>query len=243
MLLYPFSCMSRTCVYLWSSFGFYLPSYYQVSSFTGSLFSPVIELLSEYMLDLVQGLLKVLSFQAEAELQELYFEPLVKKEQLEEKMRNIKEVKCRVVTCKTVSAGRLFWLWALFCAVVTQQNMENIWDEGPYLVTKVLLRSFIYAGNETAYDSPGSGFMLTVQLAVMGRTFVMRFSSHLNSASRCASNISSLLLIGPKLFLHLSQVSSTPSVHSSWDLGWMTWSGISWYNQLLLSLSTQGLTY
>ncbi|XP_016059405.1 PREDICTED: protein MCM10 homolog isoform X2 [Miniopterus natalensis] len=43
------------------------------------------------------GILK----EAEAELQELYFEPLVKKEQLEEKMRNIKEVKCRVVTCKT----------------------------------------------------------------------------------------------------------------------------------------------
>lgn len=43
------------------------------------------------------GILK----EAEAELQELYFEPLVKKEQMEEKMRNIKEVKCRVVTCKT----------------------------------------------------------------------------------------------------------------------------------------------
>ncbi|XP_070284459.1 protein MCM10 homolog isoform X2 [Myotis yumanensis] len=42
------------------------------------------------------GILK----EAEAELQELYFEPLVKKEQMEEKMRNIKEVKCRVVTCK-----------------------------------------------------------------------------------------------------------------------------------------------
>ncbi|XP_069846473.1 protein MCM10 homolog [Dipodomys merriami] len=39
--------------------------------------------------------------EAEAELQESYFEPLVKKEQMEEKMRNIREVKCRVVTCKT----------------------------------------------------------------------------------------------------------------------------------------------
>ncbi|XP_062487890.1 protein MCM10 homolog [Pezoporus occidentalis] len=39
--------------------------------------------------------------QGEAELQEQYFEPLVKKEELEEKMRSIKEVKCRVVTCKT----------------------------------------------------------------------------------------------------------------------------------------------
>lgn len=43
------------------------------------------------------GILK----EAEAELQERYFEPLVKKEQMEEKMRNIREVKCRVVTCKT----------------------------------------------------------------------------------------------------------------------------------------------
>lgn len=41
--------------------------------------------------------------QAEAELQEQYFQPLVKKEEIEEKMRSIKEVKCRVVTCKTVS--------------------------------------------------------------------------------------------------------------------------------------------
>ncbi|XP_063998703.1 protein MCM10 homolog isoform X2 [Pogoniulus pusillus] len=39
--------------------------------------------------------------EAEAELQEQYFQPLVKKEELEEKMRSIKEVKCRVVTCKT----------------------------------------------------------------------------------------------------------------------------------------------
>ncbi|XP_058525451.1 protein MCM10 homolog [Ochotona princeps] len=41
--------------------------------------------------------------EAEAELQERYFEPLVKKEQMEEKMRSIREVKCRVVTCKTCS--------------------------------------------------------------------------------------------------------------------------------------------
>ncbi|XP_010020551.1 PREDICTED: protein MCM10 homolog [Nestor notabilis] len=38
--------------------------------------------------------------EVEAELQEQYFQPLVKKEELEEKMRSIKEVKCRVVTCK-----------------------------------------------------------------------------------------------------------------------------------------------
>lgn len=43
--------------------------------------------------------------QAEAELQEQYFQPLVKKEEMEEKMRSIKEMKCRVVTCKTVSEG------------------------------------------------------------------------------------------------------------------------------------------
>lgn len=45
--------------------------------------------------------------QAEAELQEQYFQPLVKKEEMEEKMRSIKEVKCRVVTCKTVSEVEL----------------------------------------------------------------------------------------------------------------------------------------
>ncbi|KFP89106.1 Protein MCM10, partial [Apaloderma vittatum] len=39
--------------------------------------------------------------EVEAELQEQYFQPLVKKEELEEKMRGIKELKCRVVTCKT----------------------------------------------------------------------------------------------------------------------------------------------
>ncbi|XP_069483897.1 protein MCM10 homolog [Ambystoma mexicanum] len=39
--------------------------------------------------------------EAEAEQQELYFEPLVKKEQMEEKMRNIREQKCRAVSCKT----------------------------------------------------------------------------------------------------------------------------------------------
>ncbi|XP_059510812.1 protein MCM10 homolog isoform X2 [Stegostoma tigrinum] len=39
--------------------------------------------------------------EVEAELQEQYFEPLVKKEQMEDKMRNIRELKCRVVSCKT----------------------------------------------------------------------------------------------------------------------------------------------
>ncbi|KAL2761488.1 protein MCM10-like protein isoform 1 [Daubentonia madagascariensis] len=49
------------------------------------------------------GILK----EAEAELQGHYFEPLVKKEQIEEKMRNIREVKCRVVTCKTCAYTHL----------------------------------------------------------------------------------------------------------------------------------------
>ncbi|KAM4039180.1 protein MCM10 homolog [Anomaloglossus baeobatrachus] len=39
--------------------------------------------------------------EAEAEIQEKYFEPLVKKEQMEEKMKSIREQKCRVVSCKT----------------------------------------------------------------------------------------------------------------------------------------------
>ncbi|MEE6481548.1 hypothetical protein FKM82_012899 [Ascaphus truei] len=39
--------------------------------------------------------------EAEAEIQERYFDPLVKKEQMEEKMSSIKEQKCRAVTCKT----------------------------------------------------------------------------------------------------------------------------------------------
>lgn len=40
--------------------------------------------------------------QAEYQLQESYFSVLVKKEQLEEKMRGIREMKCRAVTCKKV---------------------------------------------------------------------------------------------------------------------------------------------
>nr|AAH90220.1 LOC398196 protein [Xenopus laevis] len=43
------------------------------------------------------GILK----EAEVEIQERYFDPLVKKEQLEEKMQSIREQSCRVVTCKT----------------------------------------------------------------------------------------------------------------------------------------------
>lgn len=40
--------------------------------------------------------------QAEYQLQERYFDALVKKEQLEEKMKGIREMKCRAVTCKKV---------------------------------------------------------------------------------------------------------------------------------------------
>ncbi len=50
--------------------------------------------------------LKVLSIwissQAEYQLQERYFDALVKKEQMEEKMKGIREMKCRAVTCKKV---------------------------------------------------------------------------------------------------------------------------------------------
>lgn len=45
------------------------------------------------------------AIQAEAELQKSYFDPLVKKEQMEEKMRAVREVKCRVVTCRKVRRG------------------------------------------------------------------------------------------------------------------------------------------
>lgn len=40
--------------------------------------------------------------QAEYQLQERYFDPLVKKEQMEEKMKGIREMKCRAVSCKKV---------------------------------------------------------------------------------------------------------------------------------------------
>ncbi|TKS91116.1 Protein MCM10 -like protein [Collichthys lucidus] len=40
---------------------------------------------------------------AEYQVQERYFDPLVKKEQMEEKMKGIREMKCRAVTCKKCS--------------------------------------------------------------------------------------------------------------------------------------------
>ena len=43
--------------------------------------------------------------QAEYQIQERYFDPLVKKEQLEEKMKDTKEMKCRAVSCKKVPAS------------------------------------------------------------------------------------------------------------------------------------------
>nr|XP_012311428.1 protein MCM10 homolog isoform X1 [Aotus nancymaae] len=67
------------------------------------------------------GILK----QAEAELQERYFEPLVKKEQMEEKMRNIREVKCRVVTCKTCA----YTHFKLLETCVSEQH-EYHWHDG-----------------------------------------------------------------------------------------------------------------
>lgn len=78
-----------------------------------------------------------MSLQAEAELQERYFEPLVKKEQMEEKMRNTREVKCRVVTCKTVSAGDGS-PYGLSVGSVTLQGVETQWGVGPCFVTGVL---------------------------------------------------------------------------------------------------------
>ncbi|KAL4699172.1 hypothetical protein H8959_011829 [Pygathrix nigripes] len=67
------------------------------------------------------GILK----EAEAELQERYFEPLVKKEQMEEKMRNIREVKCRVVTCKTCA----YTHFKLLETCVSEQH-EYHWHDG-----------------------------------------------------------------------------------------------------------------
>ncbi|KAH0616432.1 hypothetical protein JD844_027520 [Phrynosoma platyrhinos] len=61
----------------------------------------------------------------EAELQERYFEPLVKKEQMEEKMRNIREVKCRVATCKTCK----YTYFKLLDSCV-EQNHDYLWHDG-----------------------------------------------------------------------------------------------------------------
>lgn len=52
--------------------------------------------------DLDLGPALLFSPQAEYQLQESYFNVLVKKEQMEEKMRGIREMKCRAVTCKKV---------------------------------------------------------------------------------------------------------------------------------------------
>ncbi|XP_006894378.1 PREDICTED: protein MCM10 homolog [Elephantulus edwardii] len=67
------------------------------------------------------GILK----EAEAELQERYFEPLVKKEQMEEKMKNIREVKCRVVTCKTCT----YTHFKLLETCVSEQH-DYHWHDG-----------------------------------------------------------------------------------------------------------------
>ncbi|XP_042325569.1 protein MCM10 homolog, partial [Sceloporus undulatus] len=61
----------------------------------------------------------------EAELQERYFEPLVKKEQMEEKMRSIREVKCRVATCKTCK----YTYFKLLDSCV-EQNHDYLWHDG-----------------------------------------------------------------------------------------------------------------
>uniref|UniRef100_A0A8D0C088 Protein MCM10 homolog n=1 Tax=Salvator merianae TaxID=96440 RepID=A0A8D0C088_SALMN len=61
----------------------------------------------------------------EAELQERYFEPLVKKEQMEEKMKSIREVKCRVATCKTCK----YTYFKLLDSCV-EQNHDYHWHDG-----------------------------------------------------------------------------------------------------------------
>ncbi|XP_063301523.1 protein MCM10 homolog [Pelobates fuscus] len=63
--------------------------------------------------------------EAEAEIQEKYFEPLVKKEQLEEKMRSTREVKCRVVTCKTCK----FTHFSLLDTCISE-NHDFHWHDG-----------------------------------------------------------------------------------------------------------------
>lgn len=51
---------------------------------------------------LISQHIKYLVFKAEYQLQERYFDVLVKKEQMEEKMKGVREMKCRAVTCKKV---------------------------------------------------------------------------------------------------------------------------------------------
>lgn len=43
--------------------------------------------------------------QEEYQLQEKYFDVLVKKEQMEEKMKGVREMKCRAVSCKKVTSS------------------------------------------------------------------------------------------------------------------------------------------
>ncbi|KAL8220828.1 UNVERIFIED_CONTAM: minichromosome maintenance- protein [Gekko kuhli] len=61
----------------------------------------------------------------EAEVQERYFKPLVEKEQMEEKMRSIREVKCRVVTCKTCK-----YMYFKLLNSCVEQNHDYNWHDG-----------------------------------------------------------------------------------------------------------------
>ncbi|XP_027694316.1 protein MCM10 homolog [Vombatus ursinus] len=63
--------------------------------------------------------------EAEADLQERYFEPLVKKEQMEEKMKSIREMKCRVVTCKTCNYTHFKLL-----ETCVSENHDYHWHDG-----------------------------------------------------------------------------------------------------------------
>lgn len=54
-------------------------------------------------------------------MQERYFDALVKKEQMEEKMKGIREMKCRAVTCRKVLSRVTLAAWC-HCDCVTAKK-------------------------------------------------------------------------------------------------------------------------
>lgn len=149
MLLDPFFA----CQELVSTYDHLLVYIYQAiikwSSLVGSLFHSVIELLSEYMLDLIKVSCMPCPFRLKLSCKNSILSHWWKKNKWKKRWETSKKWNVEWWHARRWVQGDGLWPWALCCVVVTQQNMVTLGDVGPYLVTRILLKPFIYTENKT----------------------------------------------------------------------------------------------
>lgn len=148
MLLYPFFA----CQELVSTYDHLLVCIYQAiikwSLLTGSLFHSIIEVLSENMLDLVKVSCMPCHFRPRLSCKNSILSHWWRKNKWKKRWETSKKWNVEWWHARRWVQEDGLTVGPMLCCCDSAEH-GDLWDVGPYLMTRILLKPFIYMGNKT----------------------------------------------------------------------------------------------